>query len=343
MPDPSAHVAIVGAGPIGIEIAVLLKRAGIDYLHFDARQIGYTISWFAPQTRFFSSNDRIAIAGVPLQTADQSKCTREQYLAYLRSVVLQFDLKINTYEPVVNIERAGWEFVLTTRRADGPRTYRVRKLVLATGGTAKPRRLNVPGEDLPHVSHYFSDPHAFFQKDVLIVGGRNSAVEAALRSHYCNARVAISYRRAQFDATAVKYWLLPEINALIQSGKITGYFNTTVKEIRPGGAVLARQDGPLIDVSADFVLLLIGYEADMTLCRLAGVQLKEPGHVPAFNPLTMETNVPGIYIAGTAIAGTQEKFAVFIENCHVHAERILASLTGAKPPPVPDDTQRPES
>lgn len=343
MPKSSAEVAIVGAGPIGLELAVRLKTAGIDSLHFDARQIGYTISWFAPQTRFFSSNERIAIAGVPLQTAYQTKCTQEQYLAYLRSIVLQFDLKINTYEPVVNVQRAGAEFVLTTRPADGQRTYRVRKLVLATGGTAKPRRLNVPGEDLPHVSHYFSDPHAFFQKDVLIVGGRNSAVEAALRSHYCGARVSISYRRAQFDAASIKYWLLPEMNGLIQSGKIKGYFKTTVKEIRPGGAALEREDGPPIDVSADFVLALIGYEADMTLCRLAGVELKEPGQVPAFDPVTMETNVPGIYVAGTAIAGTQAKYAVFIENCHVHAERIVASLTGAKPPAAPPTLERPES
>ncbi|MGD0769586.1 MAG: NAD(P)-binding domain-containing protein [Tepidisphaeraceae bacterium] len=343
MPDSSAEVAIVGAGPIGIELAVLFKKSGIEYLHFDARQIGYTISWFAPQTRFFSSNDRIAIAGVPLQTADQTKCTREEYLAYLRSVVLQFDLKINTYEPVVNVQRAGPEFILTTHRADVPRTYRVQKLVLAAGGTAKPRRLNVPGEDLPHVSHYFSDPHAFFQKDVLIVGGRNSAVEAALRSHYCQARVALSYRRPQLDAASIKYWLLPEMNGLIQSGKIKGYFNTKVKEIRPGGAVLASEDGPPTDVPADFLLLLIGYEADMTLCRLAGVELQGPGQVPAFDPLTMETNVPGIYVAGTAIAGTQAKYAVFIENCHVHAQRIVASLTGAKPPAAPSTPDRPES
>ncbi len=187
MQNLAAEIAIIGAGPIGIELAVALKRAGIDYLHFDARQIGYTISWFAPQTRFFSSNERIAIAGVPLFTPDQTKCTREQYLTYLRSVVVQFDLKINTYEPVVDIARESDEFSLTTRRGDGERKYRVKKLVLATGGTERPRRLDVPGHDLPHVSHYFHDPHEYFQKDLLIVGGRNSAVEAALRSHYAGA------------------------------------------------------------------------------------------------------------------------------------------------------------
>src|SRR5215469_4405246 len=149
------EVAIIGAGPIGIEIAVALKKAGIDYLHFDARQIGYTISWFAPQTRFFSSNERIAIAGVPLFTPDQTKCTREEYLAYLRSIVEHFELKIHAYEPVTNIRREGGEFLLATRRGSDERKYRARKIVLATGGTERPRKLDVPGCDLPHVSHYF--------------------------------------------------------------------------------------------------------------------------------------------------------------------------------------------
>jgi thioredoxin reductase (NADPH) len=343
MKKAAAEAAIIGAGPIGIELAVALKKRGIDYLHFDSRQIGHTISWFAPQTRFFSSNERIAIAGVPLFTPDQTKCTREQYLAYLRSVVVQFDLKINTYEPVINIHRGGGEFLLTTRLGSGEAEYRVKKLVLATGGTERPRVCDVAGHDLPHVSHYFRDPHDYFQKDLLIVGGRNSAVEAALRSHYAGARVSVSYRKAQFDAASIKYWLWPEMNGLIQSGALKTHFNTTLKEICPGGAVLMGENGRTIDVAADFVLLLIGYEADMTLCKLAGVELKGPGQMPVFDPMTMQTNVPGVYLAGTAVGGTQERYAIFIENCHVHAERIVASLTGASPPPAPAALERPES
>jgi bacillithiol disulfide reductase len=343
MSNPSSELAIIGAGPIGIELAIAVKRAGIDYIQFDARQIGYTISWFAPQTRFFSSNERLAIAGVPLFTPDQTKATREQYLAYLRCAVVQFDLKINSYEPVVNIRPGSGEFLLTTRRGGGERTYRAHKLVLATGGTERPRRLDVPGYDLPHVSHYFQDPHTYFQKDLLIVGGRNSAVEAALRSHNAGARVAISYRKGGFDANSIKYWLWPEMNGNIKTGQLKAYFNTTVKEIRPGGAVLACEDGKTVDVPADFVLLLIGYESDMTMCRMAGVELKQPGNVPVFDPATMQTNVPGVYVAGTAIGGTQERYAIFIENCHVHADRIVASLTGAKPPPAPAAIDRPES
>jgi len=347
MPDLSAEVAIVGAGPIGIELAVALKNAGIQYLHFDARQIGYTISWFAPQTRFFSSNERIAIAGVPLATPDQGKCTREQYLAYLRAVVEQFSLKINTYEPVVNIQREGDVFQLTTRQGGGKGEelkYRVRKLVLASGGTDRPRPIDVRGIDLPHVSRYFQDPHTYFQQDLLIVGGRNSAVEAALRCHYAGARVTISYRNPQLDSTSIKYWLWPEINGLIQSGKMKSHFNSTLTEIYPGRAFLRGKDGGDINVPADFVLILIGYEADMKLLRMAGVELREPGQIPVYDPTTMQTNVPGIYVAGTAIAGTQGKYAVFIENCHVHTDRILASLTGKAPPEGPSvGFERPES
>jgi thioredoxin reductase (NADPH) len=342
MESLSTDVAIIGAGPIGIELAVALKRAGVDYQHFDAKQIGYTISWFAPQTKFFSSNERIAIAGVPLLTADQSKATREEYLAYLRAVVLQFDLKINTYEPLVGIERREHELVLTTRLSTGERKTIAKHVVLVTGGTDHPRRLDASGEDLPHVSHYFQDPHTYFRKRVLIVGGKNSAVEAALRCYNAGASVAMSYRREMFPEKSIKYWLLPEINGLIQSGKITGHFKTQPVKITPSHVTLCREN-ETFDVPADFVLALIGYRQDNTLFKLAGIELQGDCGAPVFNEQTMETNVPGIYVAGTAVGGTQDKYRVFIENCHVHVDRIAAALTGAKPPPAPVEYARPES
>ncbi len=278
---PHTDVAIVGAGPIGLELAAALKRAKFDYLHFDAKQIGYTISWFAPGTRFFSSNERIAIAGVPLQTPDQSKCTREQYLAYLRSVAVQFDLRVNTYEPILGIERDGRTsggFVLTTRPPGGNRVYRANRLVLCTGGTNRPRRLGIPGEDLPHVSHYFDDPHKYFRKRLLIVGGKNSAVEAALRCHWAGAEVSLSYRRAQLSPRSIKYWLMPEINGLIESGKMPAYFQTVPTAITPTNVPLERVgieagQRSIPDLPFDFVLLLIGYEQDNALFKLTGIEL----------------------------------------------------------------------
>jgi thioredoxin reductase (NADPH) len=337
----STEVAVVGSGPIGLEMAVALKRAGIPYVQFDAKQVGHTISWFAPQTRFFSSSERIAIAGVPLQTPDQSKATREEYLTYLRCVVEQFDLAVNTYEPVVGIEGDGRRgFVLTTRPAAGERAWRCRRLILCTGGTDHPRMLNIPGEDLPHVSHYFEDPHKYFRKRVLVVGGKNSAVEAALRCHHAGASVSLSYRRDRLPAKSIKYWLLPEISALMQSGRIQGHFLTAPRAIAPAHVTLVRVGDSLyghdtFDVPADFVLLLTGYVQDNTLFRLAGVRLEGDCAAPAHDPRTMGTNVPGLYVAGTAVGGTQDRFRVFIENCHVHVARILAALTGAPPPEAP--------
>ena len=339
-----AEIAIVGAGPIGLELAVALKKRGVDYLHFDAKQIGYTISWFAPQTKFFSSNERIAIAGVPLETPDQAKATREQYLAYLRGVVKQFQLEVRTYEPISAIDRTAGEFVVTSSPRGGRRTYRVNKLILATGGSDHPRRLNIPGEDLPHVCAYFQDPHAYFDRKLLIIGGKNSAVEAALRSHYAGARVGISYRREELPAKSIKYWLLPEINNLIDTGRMAGHFNTQPVAITPTHVTLRRMaDGGTYDVAADFVLKLIGYEQDNTLFKLAGVKLLGDCGAPAYDDRTMETNVPGLFVAGTAVGGTQDKYTVFIENCHVHVDRIVAALTGAAPPPSPAPLARPES
>jgi thioredoxin reductase (NADPH) len=339
----SAEIAIIGAGPIGLELAVAFKRVGIDYIHFDAKQIGYTISWFAPQTRFFSSNERIAIAGVPLQTFDQNKATREEYLAYLRGIVQQFDLRVRTYEPIVDIRRDEDGFTLTSQPAGNARAVtRVKKLVLVTGGTDHPRRLKVPWENLPHVSHYFKDPHAYFGKRLLIVGGKNSAVEAALRCHNGGAIVSMSYRRERLPEKSIKYWLMPEIQGLIKSGRIEGYFQSQPVAITPTFVTLAR-GGERFDVPADFVLALIGYEQDNTLFKCAGLELRGDCGAPVYDEQTMESSVPGIYVAGTAVGGTQDKYTVFIENCHVHVERIVNALTGVAPPGAPEPLAQPES
>ncbi|HEX8323344.1 MAG TPA: NAD(P)-binding domain-containing protein [Tepidisphaeraceae bacterium] len=321
------EVAVVGAGPIGLELAVALKRAGIDYVQFDAKQIGHTMTWWAPQTRFFSSNERIAISGVPLLTPDQSKATREQYLTYLRTVVETFDLQVRTFEPVVGLNKVGDGFELTTRPRGGERVTRARKIILATGGTDRPRYLSVPGEDLPHVSHYFQDPHTYFHQRVFVVGGKNSAVEAALRCHHAGAHVSLSYRRPGLPEGEIKYWLVPEARGLIKSGRMPAYFNSTVTHITPTHVHL-NVNGDAVSVEADFVLLMTGYVQDNTLLKLAGVATEGACQLPLFDPKTMETTIPGLYLAGTAVGGTQDKYKVFIENCHDHVEKILAHAFG---------------
>ncbi|MFW6336435.1 MAG: NAD(P)-binding domain-containing protein [Phycisphaeraceae bacterium] len=335
-----AEAIVVGAGPIGLELAVALRSLDVDFVHLDAGQIGQTVSWYPPQTTFFSSPERIAIAGVPLVTPDQSKATREQYLAYLRGVVEQFDLRVNTYEKVVRIERDDeGNHVVDTERIDGEAgRYVAPHLVLAVGDMHGPRRLGIPGEDLPHVSHYFDDPHKYFRRKLLIVGGRNSAAEAALRCHRAGAEVAISYRGENFEDNGIKYWLLPELNSLVRTQQIAFHPRTIPTEIAPGRTTLRRVEadgktanGEAFDVDSDFVLLLTGYAQDKSLFEMAGVTLDGENRAPRHDPETMACDAPGVFVAGTAAAGTQEKFKLFIENCHRHVHRIATAIAGRPP------------
>jgi thioredoxin reductase (NADPH) len=345
-------IALIGAGPLGLEMAVALQRGGLDYLHFEAGQIGSTMAWWAPGTRWFSSNDRISIAGVPLITPAQEKATREEYLAYLRGIVLQFRLPVQTFTRVTAIERLpDGRFRLEARNAlidSAPAQSRAfEKVILVTGGTASPNLLGIPGENLPHVSHYFQDPHFYFGTRLLIVGGRNSAVEAALRCHRAGAEVHFSYHGTGVDAQDIKYWLYPEFSSLIKAGKIRAHFQTVLTHISPTQVTLAGSAdaaGAPFQLDEDFVLLLTGYRADMSLAAMAGVTLTGEQQIPAHDTKTMETNIPGLYVAGTAIAGTQRRYRVFLENCHEHVDRILAHLTGTPPPPpAPRAFERPES
>ena len=331
------EVAIIGAGPVGLELAVALKQAGVNYIHLEAKQIGYTISWWPRQTNFFSTSERIAIAGVPIQNNHQGRITGEDYLAYLRAIVEQFDLQVNTYETVTTIENGEAGFTLKTEALTGQRTYQAKRVVIAKGDMDMPNRLNIPGEDLPHVTHYFDNPHTYFRRRLLVVGGRNSAVEAALRCWRAGAAVAISYRRPVFS-DRVKEHIRPDVLAQIENGTITYYPETIPIEITPHHVVLQPvRDGQPIEAEpiihpTDFVLLATGFRADMRLYELAGVNLESIRGVPHFNPETMETNVPGLYIAGTTAAGIfQDQYRLFIENSHDHVVKVVKAITGRPP------------
>jgi thioredoxin reductase (NADPH) len=327
----SSDVAIVGAGPIGLELAVCLKRAGVNYIQFEAHQIGYTISWWPRNTHFFSTTERIEIAGIPIQNLTQGRTTGEEYLAYLRSVVEQFDLQIHTYETVMDIQRQEDGFILHTRTQAGDKVYSARRVVIAFGDMHFPNCLGIPGEDLPHVSHYFDDPHKYFRKRLLIVGGRNSAVEAALRCWRAGSIVSISYRRRSFDDKIVKNHILPDLLTQIELGNIEFLPETQPVSISPENVTLESVDGQRWEHPADFVLLNTGFVADPGLFKIAGVHLIGEQCAPQVNPETMETNVPGLYVAGTAAAGTQKRYRLFIENCHEHVGKIVAALTDSWP------------
>lgn len=337
MAEHTHEVAIIGAGPIGLELAVALKKAGIGYVQFDKGSIGQTMFWWPPQTQWFSSNERIAIAGVPITTTDQRKATREQYLAYLRTVARTFELDVLTHQPVESIQRQGDHFIITSEHNGRRFTHRAANVVLAVGDTDAPKMLGIPGEDLPHVSHVLGDPHAYFQRKLLIVGGKNSAAEAALRCWHAGVDVTVSYRGDAFDKRSIKAWLLPELIGRIQRREIACHYQTTPVSIEPGKVALQPADGEPFDVDADFVLLATGFVADMSLFAQLGVELTGDNQVPTFDERTMATNVPGVYAAGTATAGTQNSYHVFLENCHIHVDRIVAHLQGK---PAPSETRQ---
>ncbi len=353
---------VIGAGPSGIETAIELRRRGVDARVFDAGPLGHTISWWAPGTRWFSSNDRIAIAGVPLNTVDQAKASREEYLNYLRSVVDQFAVPVSTFQRVVSINPAtaeskdsGGRWRLGFRRslgeagvagerqmlnaewgntpADGAAEFSIdaHAVVLAIGGTDFPNRLGVPGEDLPHVDGYLREIHRYHGRNVLIVGGRNSAVEAAIRLHRGGAIVSLCYHGEQLPSDGIKYWLRPEIDGLIRSGSIQAYFGSRIAEITSRSVTISANDAGAAPgrstIEADDVLTLIGYRQDQSLFQQLGIVSDSPSGAPLYDAETMQTRHDGIYVAGTAVGGTQSsRYQVFLENCHPHPRKIADHL-----------------
>jgi thioredoxin reductase (NADPH) len=335
--SPAAvDVAIIGAGPIGIELAVALKHAGVRFALIDAGNVGSTFMWWAPGTRFFSSPERIAIAGVPLVTINQEKATREEYLAYLRGIVQQFDLSVMSGTRVKQIEPIGPAFALQCGGLVDSivREVRAQRLILAIGNMHRPRLIDVPGENLAHISHYLADPHLYFGRRVLIVGGKNSAVEAAIRLYRIGARVTLSYRGEAFDPKRVKYWLRPELEWLIHKGRIAFHPRTLVQAIDGDRVQLCSIDDPaaIREVQVDDVLLLTGYLQDTMLFEQLGIDLECDERAPKHDLHTMQTNVAGVYVAGTAAGGSQKRARLFIENTHVHVQRIVRDIAGVDVP-----------
>jgi thioredoxin reductase (NADPH) len=328
---------IIGAGPIGVEMATVFKRSGTNYLHLEAGPIGSTITKWPRNTRFFSSPEWIAISGVPIHNEGQEIITGEHYLSYLRHVVEIFDLRINTYEQVTSVSGQRGDFTLQTEDLAGEtQTYHAEHIVLATGDMNRPRTIGVPGEDLPHVTHYWQDPHLYFQRKLLIVGGRNSAVEAAIRCWRAGVNVSISYRGKGLDEKRLISRLHLEIDLLIRNGQITFYPESEVSRIEPGSVQLTPIANPEDEneqlphrVAADFVYLATGFEMDQTLYRAVGVSLEGEEQQPVHNPVTMESNIPGVYVIGTATGGNQRGYKVFITTSHEHCTRTARDILPA--------------
>lgn len=340
------EVAIIGAGPVGLELAAALRRAGKNVVQIDRGPIGASITRWPRNTRFFSAPERVAIAGYPLHSPDQQPVTGEMYLAYLRGLVEALGLEVKTYEEVERIRKCTDGFRIHTRSLTGAAEYAADRVVLATGDMADHERLNIPGEDLPHVKAQLDLPHLYFQQRLLIVGGKNSALESALRCFRAGARVSISYRGKEFDSSTVRPGLLPEVEMLIEKGMIEYFPQTAPTSIAPGSVELARVCNGVPSaterrtVPADFVMPCIGYRADRRLFEQLGVALAGRERRPVYCEETMETEVEGVYVAGTAANGDGGRFELFIETSHVHVERIVRALGGAEAPKTGSTPER---
>ena len=310
---------IVGAGPIGLACAISARRRGLDPLVVDAGPIAASIVRYPVGMTFFTTPERLEIGGHPL-VCSGAKATREEALKYYRGVARAEGIQVRTYTRLIGVSRTngGLEARVSTR--DGEERIACSILVLATGYFEHPNLLGVPGEDLPHVSHYAEEPHLSAGQDVVIVGGKNSAVEHALSCYRAGARVTLVYRREELRPS-VKYWLQPDLVNRIKAGEIAARFGRTVERIEPRTVTIAG-NGEREVLRADRVYLLTGYHPDFSLFAEIGIEQDDESCRPRLNPLTLESNIPGIHLAGSATAGRNTS-EVFIENGRYDGEKIF--------------------
>jgi bacillithiol disulfide reductase len=322
-----SDVLVIGGGPAGLATAIAAKQAGLDYVVVEKGALVNSLLHYPTNMVFFTTPELLEIGGMPFVSPNE-KPTRQEALRYYRRVTDAYGIEIAFDEAVTAVRREGEDrnrvfAVESQTEREGPRVRRARTVVIATGAYDVANRLGIPGEDLPHVSHYYSEPHAFFRKDVIIVGGKNSAAEAALDLFRNGARVTLIHRRAALG-DSIKYWVKPDIENRIKEGSIAARFETTVAEIRTGSVVVVR-GGVQEEIPAAAAFLLTGYRSDTALLQASGVSIDPATCGPVFNAETYETNVPGLFVAGAVVAGLQSG-KIFIENGRFHGQVAIDNI-----------------
>lgn len=311
---------IVGAGPIGLACAISARRRGIAALVIDAGALANSIVRYPVGMVFFTTPERLEIGGHPL-TCSGAKATREEALKYYRGVARAEELSVHTWVRLEGAEPRGGRIHCRLQTRLGPKELTCDRLVLATGYFDHPNRLGVPGEDLPHVSHWFDEAHLTTGLDVVIIGGKNSAVETALQCYRAGARVALVYRRPALKPS-VKFWLKPDFENRVKAGEIAAHLGVEVTAITAAEVHGRDAGGAAHRLPADRVYALTGYHPDFALLRAIGVQLTGEEERPTLDPGTLETNVPGVHLAGSVTAGRNIS-EVFIENGRFDGEKIF--------------------
>ena len=313
---------IVGGGPCGLAAAISLQEIGESPLIIEKGNVVNALYHYPTHQTFFSTSEKLEIGGVPFISVEY-KPKRNEALSYYREVVKRKRINVNAYEKVLSvIKQPDKEFIVTTNKAQ----YVTRKVIIATGYYDNPNYMNVPGEDLPKVFHYFKEAHPYFDQDVVVVGGKNSSVDAALELVKAGARVTVIYRGSEYSPS-IKPWISPEFDSLIRNGIIKMEFNAVIKEISNDKVIYSKGNDDF-EIDNDFVFAMTGYHPDHSFLEKIGVIIDKETGRPQFNPETMETNVEGIFIAGVIAAGNNAN-EIFIENGRLHGELIATEIKKA--------------
>lgn len=320
------ELIIIGGGPTGLNCAIAAQRAGLQYLILEKGVLANSIYHFPTNMTFFSTSKKLEIGDTPF-ISHSDKPNRREALEYYRRLQQSFGLNINLYEPVIKMERGPEDtYRITTHKAE----YQAASVIVATGFYDTPRLLNVPGESLPKVKHYYDDAHPYIGQKVLVVGAANSACDVALETWMKGADVTMAIR-GDTIYEKVKYWIRPNIENRIKEGSITAYFNTVVKEIREHEVVLEGPQG-IFTIQNDFVLAMTGYKPNYDLLHRLSLEISDDDcKLPIHDPDTLETTLPNVYVAGVVCAGMRTS-KLFIENTRDHGEIIVQQILAKKQP-----------
>ena len=322
-PEMRCDVLVIGAGPTGLACAIDAHRLGLKVIVVDKGCLVNSLFHYPAGMVFFTTPELLEIGDIPFTTSLQ-KPTREEALEYYRKVAEHYRVDVRQYVWIKTVTGQDGNFAITaTDRAGHIHDFRARKVIVATGYYDLANQLSIPGEDLPKVSHYYAEPHPYYDSDVLVIGGKNSAAIASLDLWRHGARVILVHRESQMH-NHVKYWIKPDIENRIKNGDIKAYFNSTVQEIDVDYVVLNTPRGP-VRLKNDFVLALIGYHPDYDFLRSMGIELSADQCRPVCDPISLESNVSGIYVAGVIVAGSRTN-EIFIENGRFHGRQIAEDL-----------------
>ena len=318
--EPTYDLIIIGAGPSGLSCAIEAKKAGLNYLVIDKGGIADSIQKFQRDMFFFSTPELLEIGELPF-VVPTTRPTSLDCVNYYRSVVGYFELRCEFYDPIKRVEPRNGMFAV--KSMDGSERS-AKAVVIATGYYDTPTPLGVPGENLPHVTHFYRDPLPYFKQNVLIVGGKNSAVEAALDLWRHGAHTTVVHR-GEALSSGVKYWILPDFQNRVADGSITLQLNSSVREFRKGCTIVGEKGGSVKEFKTDFVFILVGYRPDVGFLRASGIDIDADTLAPSHNPETMETNVSNLFVCGGLVGGRFNN-KVFIENGREHGKKIVAAL-----------------